>query len=66
MGMGGAGVGDAGAAAEPPDMVVSFSPECVTALRGAVARQGARAANLKVEHAVALVAEAVVRDGAVA
>ncbi len=57
LGMGGA---------ERPDLVVSFSPECVTALRGAIARQGARAAHLEIEHAVALVAEAVVRDGAVA
>ncbi|MCC6620038.1 MAG: (Fe-S)-binding protein [Deltaproteobacteria bacterium] len=42
------------------DRLVSFSPECVAALEGARARRGG--SGPRVQHAVALVAEAVVAD----
>ncbi len=51
------------------DRLVSFSPECVVALRGAYARAVAKSPTTpwpRVDHAVALVAEAVVGDGAAA
>lgn len=50
------------------DRLVSFSTECVEALRAAHARQLARGLTpvVRVDHAVSLVAEAVVGDGAAA
>ncbi|MFO0748869.1 MAG: (Fe-S)-binding protein [Myxococcota bacterium] len=47
------------------ERLVSFSPECVAALRLAAARLPARAGEpaLRVDHAVTLVAEAVIGDG---
>ena len=51
------------------ERLVSFSPECVVALRGARARAVAKSPTTpwpRIDHALALIAEAVVGDGAAA